>query len=120
MLEVEWHKCTKGNWYNIYKIDANHRNIKGFIGQYIVWSGSTEAERTILIVGYGDIKKSILQFRKDIAIKAFEHLGVFITWCDIPNSLKKNIHNYLVKTLNPKMTTNTEGGKEEPIELPVW
>lgn len=120
MLEADWHKCEGDIWCSIYKIDIDHKNIKHFVGQYIIWSGKFENERTVLLIGYGDIRKVILKAREDIAVKAFEHLGVFITWADIPVSKKREIHNYLLKTLSPKMTTKPEKGAELEIDIPKW
>ncbi len=120
MEPVEWHKCSGGIWCNIFKIDVEHHNIRGFVGQYIIWSGKSESERSTLAVGFGEVTKAILKYREDIAIKAFEHLGVFITWCDIPPGKKKQVHNYLLKTLSPKITTKPEKGGEFEISLPNW
>jgi hypothetical protein len=120
MIEVDWHKCLGGVWCNLYRVDADHKNLKGFVGLYIIWSGKFENERNILAVGYGDVRKAIVQYKEDIAIKAFEHLGVFVTWADIPGNKRKNIHNFLIKKLSPKFTTKLEKGGEVEINLPIW
>lgn len=120
MIEVDWHKCVGDIWCSIYRIDANHVNIKGFTGQYIIWSGKFEGERNVLVVGYGDIRKAIIKYRDDIAIKAFEQFGVYITWADIPGNKKKQIGNFLVKRLSPKMEHKLEKGGEIEINLPKW
>lgn len=120
MLEVDWHKCEGNIWCSLYRIDANHKNLSGFTGLYLIWSGKFEGERNVLITGYGDIRKAILHYKEDIAVKAFEHLGVFISWADVPSSKKKSVINYLIKTLSPKMTTKLEKGGETEVNLPQW
>ncbi len=120
MIEVDWHKCLGEIWCNLYRIDANHKNLAGFNGIYIIWSGKFEGERNILLVGYGDIRKVINQYKEDIAVKAFEHLGVFISWADIPYSKRKSAINYLISTLSPKMSTKIEKVGENEVNLPNW
>jgi hypothetical protein len=120
MIELDWHKCIGDIWCNLYRIDANHKNLSGFSGIYIIWSGKFEGERNVLLTGYGDIKKIILQYKEDIAVKAFEHLGVFISWADVPYSNRKQVVNFLINTLNPKMTTKIEKGGEREVNLPKW
>lgn len=120
IMEVEWHKCHGNIWCNIFKVDSQHKNIRGFNAQYILWSGKFQGEQNTLVVGYGDISKAVEKYREDIAIKAFEHLGVFITWADIPSSKRKQIHNYLLRKLSPTMTKEKMKGGELEINLPLF
>lgn len=120
MFELDWHKCVGDIWCSLYKVDANHKNLRGFTGIYIIWAGKFEGERTVLYCGYDDIRKTILHYKEDIAIKAFEHLGVYISWADAPASKKKKITNYLIKKLSPKMSATIEKGGELEVNLPKW
>lgn len=117
-MDLEWHKCKGNIWCDLNKIDENHPYLSGFSGIFVVWSGRMETDRSVLIVGYGDIKKEIIKYRNDLAIKAFNHLGVFITWADVPFLKRKSIINQLIFELKPKMNEKVDKAPNLKLNLP--
>jgi hypothetical protein len=112
-MEVDWYKCQGNIWCELNKIDADHKYLKGVDGIMIIWSGK---ERSILKVSKGKISMLIKQNKTDIAIQAFAHLGVYVTWTDdVPMLKKNNVYSFLVGKLKPKFVD--EEATKSPVEV---
>jgi hypothetical protein len=119
LIELEWQKCVGGIWCELNKIDENHENLDDVEGIYIIWSGKPPEERSVLKVGYEDIRKIIIECRQDLAVQAFNNHKIFITWSDdFPGSKRKHILAYLAKTLEPKISERNIKAKPVDVNLP--
>ena len=98
-MTVSWYKCQGDIWCELNKIDTNHKNLEDVEGVYIIWEGKNGS---VLRVGFGLMKREIMRNKSDIAIQAFSHLGLFITWAEISENSQKGVYSYIVKTLKPK------------------
>jgi hypothetical protein len=115
-MEVDWYKCQGNIWCELNKIDADHKYLKGVDGLMIIWSGK---EKSILKVSKGKISNMIKENKADIAIQAFAHLGLFVTWTDdVPMLKKASVYNFLVNKLNPKFMEVEAGKSQTEINLP--
>ncbi len=112
-MEVEWYKCQGDIWCDLNKVDADHKYLKGVDGIMIIWSSK---DRNVLKVDIGKISNLIKENKADIAIQAFAHLGLFVTWTDDVPMLKKNqVYSYLVTELKPKFLD--EPAKKSPLAI---
>lgn len=114
---IDWCKCEPGVWCNLNKVDADHKNLKSVHGVYILWHG--DVERTILLIGYGNIREEIVKNKNDIAVQAFSHLGVNISWAEVSSFKKKSVLAFLYNKLKPKIITDDPPkGSGTEVNLP--
>jgi hypothetical protein len=116
-MEVEWLKCNDDVWCNLHKVNVNHEFIKDCEGVYIIWSGKDE-ERVVLKVGSGNIKQGIVQSRSNLAIKAFEHLGVYVTWAEVSSIRRTGVELYLLDQLEPRIIEDVPKAIPAKVNLP--
>ena len=110
-MTIDWYKCKGNVWCELFKLDLSHKYLSGLTGVYIIWSGT--GEKSCLRVGYGDIQKELLKHSKDIAMNAFSHLGVYVTWAEVSAFKRKGVVSFLHQSLDPKFV------EEEPKSSPV-
>lgn len=99
-MTVSWYKCLGDIWCELNKVDTSHKSLEDLEGVYIIWEGKN---KSILRIGYGLIKREILRNKSDIAVQAFSHLGLFITWAEVSEGSQKGVYSYLVKIIPPKI-----------------
>ncbi len=105
-MSVLWHKCKGGMWCDLFQLDLEHEYLQDIDGIYIIWIANEN--RTILKIGSGDIANELKNEIKDLAIQAFSHLGVFVTWAEVSSFKRDGYLAYLYNVLNPKL----------PVKLP--
>lgn len=115
-MKVVWYKCKGNVWCYLDKVIADHPSIAGLKGIYIIWTG--EKELKVLRVGYGTISEEINSNRNNLAIRAFFHLGVLISWAEVPEENIEGILEYLMKKLKPKFYNNPNNTKQISINFP--
>lgn len=117
MIEAHWYRCEGSVWCELNKVDLEHELMK-CSGVYIIWAG--KSDRAFLRIGNGTINKELKKHKGDLALQAFEHLGLFVTWAEVSSFKRKAVHVYLAEQLNPKFDDNRPNGKGTEIELPEW
>jgi hypothetical protein len=113
MYDVEWSKCTHDNWCDLFKLDLEHKYLQGINGVYILWYETDK--RNIIKVGQGDVAKSLIAEKSDLAIQAFAHHGLKVTWADVSTFKRKGVFNWLSDTLKPKIPVDQP--KSSPVEV---
>ncbi|MFP4528736.1 MAG: hypothetical protein ACLFQX_09315 [Candidatus Kapaibacterium sp.] len=116
-MEVDWFKCVGDVWCELKKVDVNHEFVSECNGVYIIWSGKGN-ERVILKVGSGNIKEHILASRGNLAIKAFEYHGLYITWAEISPLRRTGVELYLLDTLEPRIIEDVPTAIKAKVNLP--
>ncbi len=117
MLLVDWYRCKGAQWCDLFKVDLNHTIIKKASGIYVIWSGDFTS-RNILKVGNGRIFGEFGSARNELAIQAFQHLGVFATWAEVSALKVKKVENFLIEVLRPKLSSGTTKGGSLKVNLP--
>ena len=115
-MELVWFKCKGRVWCELNKVDADHPNLEGVKGVYIIWRG--EKEHSVLRINHGTIVKEIMKNKKDHAIIAFSRFGVYVTWAAVPEEYIKNVHSYLDKILNPIIKDEAPNSMPLEVNLP--
>jgi len=116
-MQIEWFKCKGGVWCNIFKLDLTHELIRGVDGIFLIWTGS-DKQRKILMVGTGKIDIELEKLRNDLSLQAFQHLGVFVSWTEVPAFRRNAIETFLLTELKPSMNTPREGGGGTKVNMP--
>jgi hypothetical protein len=114
-MQVDWIMCKGNIWCELNKVDTDHKNLVGEQGVYIIWSG--KEAKNILRIGSGIIRSEILKNQKDIAMLAFFHVGVYVTWAEVGNK-KDNVVAYLQQKLHPKFMDNPSKASPVNVNLP--
>lgn len=116
-MQIDWYKCVGDVWCNLFRLDLDHRYLDDIEGVYILWSGINP--KMPLAVGYGNIRDELKQLKSDIAIRAFEGQGLFVTWAMVPEKKRKPVISFLISHLKPKIVA--KGGaidKKQEVNLP--
>ncbi len=101
-MEVLWYKCQGDVWCELNKVDLTTKEMKSLTGVYVIWSGKSASNRLVLRVGSGNIVEELARHKRDLAMMAFFHLGVYVTWAEIPALKRRNVQFYLTTALRPK------------------
>lgn len=117
MFILEWNKCKGDIWCDLFKLDLEHEYIVGVHGVYVLWHGDS-GNYTPLKVGYGEINNELFVDRKDLAIQAFSHLGVKVSWAEVQGMKRKGVYAWLKNKLNPKIITDLQAGSPIECNLP--
>lgn len=115
-MKIDWYKCEGDIWCDLEKVDAANKLFNQLDGVYVIWIGSLN--RTVLRIGHGNIRSQISANKNDLAVRAFSHLGVYITWCKVSENNQKGIHAYLSKTMFPKIMDNVPKVNQIEVNLP--
>lgn len=116
---IEWFKCKKVGWCDLFKVDIEHELVSEIEGIYICWTGSgMDDSLSVIKVGEGYIHDIIIDLRSDLEIKAFRNKGVFITWCEIPSYKSSGILKYLEKELKPLFTSEKIAAIPRKVNIP--
>jgi hypothetical protein len=114
LVFLQWYKCMGEVWCDLNRVDADHQNIAGISGAYIIWHGS-DADHTVIKVGYGVVSKELKSNKDDIAVQAFAKYGLKVSWAEVPKSKLKGCAKYLTTSLKPKITEDIP--KAKPFEV---
>ncbi len=106
-----WYRCKGGVWCEFQKLDINHEYLKNLEGVYVIWTGMKD--RKVLRVGSGNIRAQLLALKKDIAIQAFSHLGLYVTWAEVGSIRRAGVETYLFNNLKPSFMSYT------PSAIPI-
>ncbi|MGE5479738.1 MAG: hypothetical protein ACM3U1_04830 [Chloroflexota bacterium] len=109
---LQWFKCKGQVWCDLFKLDLEHEYLQGFSGIYVLWVGDAPSRR-VLRVGSGNIQKELQAVKKELAMQAFKHLGIRVSWAEISNIKRPGVELYFVQALNPAIIT------ELPRAIPV-
>lgn len=116
-MEVDWIQCKGGVWCDLFKVDLNHSIFDGLDGVYIIWHGNDQ-NRQILRVGYGNIRQELQENKNDLAMQAFAHLGVRVTWAEISSLKRKGVNFYLNRELEPSLEKPYPNAMAMSVNLP--
>ncbi len=117
MIDIHWFKCKGGVWCELTKLDLEHKSLKGMDGVFVLWYGGTAAPNVVR-VGSGNISSELTKLKRDLSMIAFFHLGLNVTWAELPLSRAKGVHKFLVDTLKPRIDENTPNVSPVEAELP--
>jgi hypothetical protein len=116
LIDIHWFKCKGGVWCELTKLDLEHKSLRGMDGVFILWHGPTSAP-SIIRIGSGNISTELKKLKRDLSIIAFFHLGLNVTWAELPLSKAKGVHNFLVNSLHPRIDEETP--QIAPVEAPL-
>lgn len=117
-MELQWYKCQGGVWCELNKIDLSSNALKELTGVYILWTGQISSKRTIIKVGSGKITDELLKNKRDLAMMAFFHLGLYVTWAEVPALKRRNVQYYLTSVLQPKFEEKVPDLNPIQVNLP--
>lgn len=116
-MAADWYKCKGGVWCELFKVDLHHKYLEDSDGVFIIWTGDVK-NPSILKVGSGSIPKKLSAIKKELAIQAFKHLGLYVAWTEVSSIKQKGIELYLINELNPKMQDSIPKAIPIKINLP--
>jgi hypothetical protein len=116
-MTLEWFKCKGNQWCNLFKLDLNHEYLQGSEGVFVIWTGAGNNTK-FLSVGYGNIGAHLKSNKAELAIQAFQHIGVYVSWAEAPESKQPGISLFLTKALNPAIISSVPKAMAIKVNLP--
>lgn len=110
-MNVNWVKCTNGNWCDFNIVNLTHEHFQDMIGVYIIWSN-----QTVVRVGSGTINERIADHRTNSQITRYRDLKV--TWAHIDEASMQGVEKYLADTLNPAVGDRFPDVPQIQVNLP--
>jgi len=111
MINLNWIKCSDGNWCDLFVVDLNHEHFRNLEGVYIVWHGGHNP--WTVKVGQGNIKDRLAKHRIDKDILVYRSYNLWVTWAKVDLKYRDGIEAYLANTLSPKV------GERFPNRFPI-
>ncbi len=99
MPQLNWMKCTSGNWCDFLNIDLSHSHFDGLEGVYIVWHGGENPK--CVRVGQGIIRNRLAEHQKDSEILRYGVHGLHVTWAPVSKEFRDGVENFLGQQLLP-------------------
>lgn len=115
-MPLKWNRCQGDAWCQFRKVDLNHSHFTNMNGVYIIWHGGT-APATVY-VGKGRIAQRIGEHRNDNRFSAFDSLGLFVTWAQVPAGNQDGVERYLHSVLNPRLSSVNTSAYPIQVNLP--
>lgn len=116
-MAADWYRCHGHVWCELFKVDLNHKYLRESSGVFVIWTGSDD-NPSVLKVGCGPIPKRLSEIKKELAIQAFKHLGLFVSWTEMSSIKQKGVELYLINELTPKMQDEVPKAIPVKINLP--
>ncbi len=117
-MKVEWKKCTGKEWCELYRLNTSHDYFQELEGVFIIWYINDENDRSVLVIGSGNIASQVNTLKEDAAIRAFESHKVFVTWTIVPPKKSKGVTVFLHKKLQPMISNDPPKGFASKVNLP--
>jgi len=90
-MQLSWMKCAGDVWCPLNTFDVTAVTNK--IGVYFIWHQGDSSR--VVRVGSGNIRNRLTEHRSDEETRAYEHLGLVVTWAEVPNSQAPGVEWYL-------------------------
>ena len=118
---LAWRQCMAADetprWCALERVDTS--TITATQGVYVIWHGGDEPD-TVRVgqAFFGTIGEMLERHRTDADILAFRHLGLYVTWADIPDeTLLDGVERYLGDALQP-LLGKPPAAEPVPVNLP--
>ena len=108
-LLIKWEKTGDNNWINYLNTDLYEVIDEDLHGVYVIRS-----EETIVYVGSGNIRKRLLDHKKELII-AGKYSNLKISWAGINEIFAKGAERFIADKLKPK--EGDQWPDVEPIEV---
>lgn len=115
-MALQWYKCKGGVWCDLFQLDLEHEYLQGIEGVYVIWSGIDN--KSTLKIGSGMIAQKLMKETQDLAVQAFSHLGVYVSWAEVSSFKRDGYMVYLFNELNPKLPVQVPTAIPFKINLP--
>ncbi len=116
-MTLEWFKCKGNQWCNLFKLDLNHEFLKDSEGVFVIWTGAGKNTK-FLSVGYGNISAQLKTNKAELAIQAFQHIGVYVSWAEAPVNKHQGIALFLNRTLDPAIMGSLPKAMAIKVNMP--
>lgn len=117
-MELTWFQLKGGGWCNLHKLDISHQSMANVKGVYIIWLVNKGVKK-VLRVGCGLITEVLAKEKVDLAIQAFAHMGINVTFAEVPPNRINNAFSYLLRELNPSMQIDETDAAPMKINIPI-
>jgi hypothetical protein len=120
-LNLAWMKFKAGtdepeNWCDPLEVDLTHEHFVDLEGVYVVWHHD---QNPVLLVGQGEIRKAIRAMRDNRQlIDIARESKLFVTWADVPSSLRNGVERYLIEMLSPRNYLSMPSADPIEVNLP--
>lgn len=115
-MKAKWFRCKGNVWCDLFKLDLKNEYVKTIEGVFVLWTG--DVPKKVLKIGSGNISRELLKLRNDFSIRAFQHLGVKVSWAHISPIQRNGALVYLYNELIPSMQTDIPKGVPMQINFP--
>ena len=113
MLRLHWIKCSDGEWCDLLRLDLSDVDD---IGVYLIYHGGQNSR--CVRVGSGTIKERLAAHQNDPNVRAYRHLGLYVTWAAIHPSQQLGVEAYLAEACNPLVGERFPDRTPIPVNLP--
>ena len=90
-MQIAWIKCTGDRWCPLNTV--NLTAVTNKTGVYIIWHQGNPAR--VVRVGSGNVQTRLEAHRTDDEVQVYAHLGLLVTWAEVPNSQARGVEKYL-------------------------
>ena len=97
MQDLKWVSCEGNVWCDLLRL--NLASVGPVRGVYIIWHGGFQPHA--VRVGQGNIAERLGEHRLDHKIRAYDYLGLWVTWSEVPVSSRDGVEKFLSNALNP-------------------
>jgi hypothetical protein len=115
-MKAKWLRCKGNVWCDLYKLDLKNEYVKTIEGVFVVWTG--DIPKKVLRVGTGNISRELFKIKNEFTIRAFQHLGVKVSWAQISPMSRNGALVYLYRELLPSMQPEVPKGVPMTINFP--
>ena len=114
--DLEWGKCTGGQWCLLRSLNLEHAVFENLQGLYIIWHGGSDPR--VVYVGKGAIAERLGVHRTDPDILRYAHQGLFVTWSPVRRSRMDGVESFLVAVLEPLENKQIPDAPQVSVNLP--
>ena len=116
---VQWEKCKRGTWCNLFELDLGHEHFNHMEGVYVIWQDYESP--VALRVGQGLIRESLARERNDKDLLACtEHHEVKVTWAEVNPRFRDGVFRYVSEALEVELHNSPPDVEPIGVNLPWY
>ena len=115
-LNLEWGRCTGGQWCQLQALNLLHPVFQNLYGVYVIWHAGNAPR--VVYAGKGNIAERLGAHRGSQEILQYAYNGLFVTWSAVLPSLADGVESFLLATLTPLENKQASTAPHVAVNLP--
>ena len=116
---IEWEKCKRGTWCNLFELDLDHEHFDDLEGVYVIWQ--SEENPVSLRVGQGLIRECLVRERNAEDLLAYRNQhGIYVTWAEVNPRFRDGVFKYVSEELNSEVESSYPDVPPIKVNLPWY